>query len=192
MPRKDTAVSPQQIQDIQDQVFDLAETLVPQDFYLLDIAFEQESGAWFLRIYVDALKDEMTLDRCADISHLLEPAIDEKIDLLKDRYYNLEVSSPGLFRQLKSQRELTYYKGQLVNIKTAADKTGRLAMLQGVDSDAQNVLLTEASVSGSDITESTPFSLPLTTKDLVITLSPNFYPQSDNTDVSVSLVPDRE
>ncbi|MCR4961625.1 MAG: ribosome maturation factor RimP [Lachnospiraceae bacterium] len=82
---------------------------------IYDVEYVEEAGEWYLRAYID--KDGgVTIDDCEAVSRELSDALDEK-DFIDDAYY-LEVSSPGLGRQLKKDRHLEMSIGEEVELKT--------------------------------------------------------------------------
>ena len=77
------------------------EILADTDYELVDVEYVKERD-WFLRIYID--KDGgVGLDDCQEVSGLLDERI-EKLGILNDRFI-LEVSSPGLDRALKKEKD---------------------------------------------------------------------------------------
>ena len=81
---------------------------------LIDVEYVKEGGEFFLRIYID--KDGgVSLNECELVTRALNPILDEK-DPIKDNYY-LEVSSPGLDRPLKKEKDFVKYQGRDVEIK---------------------------------------------------------------------------
>lgn len=54
------------------------------------------------------------MDDCETVSRLIDPLIDEELNLT--RSYNLEVSSPGLDRPLKTRRDLLRYLDEEVEV----------------------------------------------------------------------------
>ena len=78
----------------------------------IEIDFSKESGKWFLRIFLYK-KDGVTLDDCENVSRSLNPFLDELVPV---KFY-LEVSSPGLDRKLKSDKEFIIFQGKTINIK---------------------------------------------------------------------------
>jgi len=78
----------------------------------LEIDFSKENGKWFLRIFLYK-KDGVTLDDCENVSRSLNPFLDELIPM---KFY-LEVSSPGLDRKLKSDREFIIFQGKTIDLK---------------------------------------------------------------------------
>ena len=64
---------------------------------LWDVVFEKEGPDWYLRILIDR-DGTMDTDTCAEVSHALDPILDEADPI--DQSYYLEVGSPGLGRKL--------------------------------------------------------------------------------------------
>lgn len=88
------------------------EILTDTDYELVDVEYVKERD-WFLRIYID--KDGgVGLDDCQEVSGLLDERI-EKLGILNDRFI-LEVSSPGLDRALKKEKDFQREMGKKVDI----------------------------------------------------------------------------
>ncbi|WP_343343264.1 ribosome maturation factor RimP [Terrisporobacter petrolearius] len=81
---------------------------------LVDVEYVKEGGEFFLRVYIDK-EDGVSLNECELVTRALNPILDEK-DPIKDNYY-LEVSSPGLDRPLKKDKDFVKYQGRDVEIK---------------------------------------------------------------------------
>ena len=79
----------------------------------LEVDFAKENHRWFLRIYLYSSEKEVTLDDCEKVTRSLSDFLDELIPV---KYY-LEVSSPGLERKFKSDKEFIIFKGRNVSIK---------------------------------------------------------------------------
>ena len=81
--------------------------------------FVKEGQTWFLRVYVDKIKDGqydyMSSDDCEVISRYLSAKLDEA-DPISQNYY-LEVSSPGLDRPLISDKDFQRFKGENIKVK---------------------------------------------------------------------------
>lgn len=84
------------------------------DLELVDVEYVKEGGEFFLRVYIDK-EDGVSLNECELVTRALNPILDEK-DPIKDNYY-LEVSSPGLDRPLKKDKDFVKYQGRDVEIK---------------------------------------------------------------------------
>ena len=99
-------------------------------FALVDTEYVKEGPNYFLRIYID--KDGgVNIDDCRATSRAIEAVLDEK-ELIKDAY-TLEVSSPGLDRILKKDREFEYFKGRLVDVKLYKAVDGEKHMMATLD-----------------------------------------------------------
>ncbi|NLL81915.1 MAG: ribosome maturation factor RimP [Tissierellia bacterium] len=90
------------------------------DFELVDIEYVKEFGSYYLRVYIDKLGG-ITLDDCQKVSQLLSDKLD-KDDPITSAYY-LEVSSPGLDRPLKTDKDLKRNIGKdiIVNLYKSYD-----------------------------------------------------------------------
>lgn len=88
---------------------------------LVDVEYVKEGGEFFLRIYIDK-EDGVSLNECELVTRELNPILDEK-DPIKDNYY-LEVSSPGLDRPLKKDKDFVRYQGRDVEIKLYKQMNG--------------------------------------------------------------------
>ena len=81
---------------------------------LWDVVFEKEGPDWYLRILIDR-DGTMDTDTCAEVSHALDPILDEADPI--DQSYYLEVGSPGLGRKLTRPEHYEALKGQKVRVK---------------------------------------------------------------------------
>ena len=79
----------------------------------IEIDFSKENHRWFLRIFLYSKDHDITLDDCENVTRSLSDFLDELIPV---KYY-LEVSSPGLERKFKSEKEFIIFKGRRVSIK---------------------------------------------------------------------------
>ncbi len=84
------------------------------NYELVDVEYIKESGSYFLRIYVDK-PGGINLDDCQTMSMAVSEKLDEN-DPFKEAYY-LEVSSPGLDRPLKTDKDLKRNLGKDIEIK---------------------------------------------------------------------------
>ncbi|NNJ32603.1 ribosome maturation factor RimP [Lacrimispora defluvii] len=84
------------------------------NFELVDVEYVKEAGNWYLRAYIDK-EGGITVDDCEIISRQLGDWLDEK-DFIADSYI-LEVSSPGLGRPLKKDKDFNRSIGEDVDIK---------------------------------------------------------------------------
>lgn len=100
---------------IVDEVEKLVTPIVEEnDFELVDVEYVKEGANWYLRVYADKTGG-ITIDDCVLISRALEAKLDEH-DFIEDAYI-LEVSSPGLGRQLKKDKDFKRSLGEKVECK---------------------------------------------------------------------------
>lgn len=84
-------------------------------FELVDVEYVKEAGAWYLRAYIDK-PGGITVDDCEAVSRKFSDILDEK-DYI-DETYIFEVSSPGLGRPLKKEKDFQRSLGEEVEIRT--------------------------------------------------------------------------
>ena len=84
-------------------------------FELVDVEYVKEGGNWYLRAYIDK-PGGITVDDCEVISRSLSDKLDEE-DFIEGAYI-LEVSSPGLGRPLKKEKDFVRNMGQEVELLT--------------------------------------------------------------------------
>ncbi len=84
-------------------------------FDLVDVEFVKEGGTWYLRAYIDK-EGGITVNDCEDVARKLNPILDE-LDYI-DGSYTFEVSSPGLGRPLKKEKDFIRNLGKDVEIRT--------------------------------------------------------------------------
>ncbi len=92
----------------------LAPIIEENDFDLVDVEYVKEAGNWYLRAYIDK-PGGFTIDDCEMVSKILSDWLD-KNDFIDDSYI-LEVSSPGLGRPLKKDKDFARSIGEQVEIK---------------------------------------------------------------------------
>ena len=92
----------------------LQELQKTMDFEIVDVEFVKEAGTWYLRAYCD-MEGGIGVEDCADISRKVSDWLDRE-DFIPENYI-LEISSPGLGRQLKKDKDLVRENGKEVEIK---------------------------------------------------------------------------
>lgn len=112
----------------------IAESLLPEfGMEMVDVEFHFERGRWTLRVFIDK-EAGVTIDDCAEVSRQLGDLIEAE-DII-DHAYVLEVSSPGLDRPLRKEKDFIRSLGKVVKIEMAnpVNKrkrfTGRLAQVK--------------------------------------------------------------
>lgn len=84
-------------------------------FELVDVEYVKEGGNWYLRAYIDK-EGGIAVDDCEVVSRAFGNMLDEK-DFIEDSYI-LEVSSPGLGRPLKKEKDYVRSMGKELEIRT--------------------------------------------------------------------------
>lgn len=84
------------------------------NFELVDVEFVKEGSEWYLRVYID--KDGgITVDDCEVVSRAFNEILDRE-DYIQEQYI-FEVSSPGLLRPLKKEKDYKRSIGKKIDIK---------------------------------------------------------------------------
>ena len=92
----------------------LLPVLEEHHFELVDVEYVREVGVWYLRAYIDK-EGGIAVDDCEIISRKLGEWLDKE-DFLDDSYI-LEVSSPGLGRPLKKEKDFVRSRGKDVEVR---------------------------------------------------------------------------
>ena len=104
--------------EIIDRVYALADPMLSNEgMELVDIEYRRESKGWVLRLYIDKTGG-VTLDDCTRMSQEVGRSLDVE-DFISDPY-TLEVSSPGLTRPLRKEKDFMKYRNQMIKVKTIA------------------------------------------------------------------------
>src|SRR5215472_5231993 len=100
---------------------------------VVDLELKPERGGWVLRIFVEKLgasdlnmstqQAAVDLELCASVARELSPALDVA-DLIPHAY-NLEVSSPGVERVLRSERDYVRFQGKKAKLKLKSAVAGQ-------------------------------------------------------------------
>ncbi len=92
----------------------IKETVEMQGVSLWDVRFVKEGALWYLRVFIDK-DDGITIDDCTNVSHAIDPVIDEADPI--DKSYYLEVCSCGLERELVKKEHFEKVLGQKIKLK---------------------------------------------------------------------------
>lgn len=85
------------------------------DFELVDTEYIKEGSNWYLRVYIDK-PGGININDCEVVSREFSEIVDE-VDYIREAYI-LEVSSPGLLRPLKKEKDFKRNLGKEVEIHT--------------------------------------------------------------------------
>lgn len=100
---------------------------------LVDMQWRREGHRWMLRLFLDKPAG-ITLDDCEYFSNRVGALLDEK-DAISESYV-LEVSSPGLDRVIKKDKDFARFSGKPVKLKLKLPENGQRrfsGVLQGLD-----------------------------------------------------------
>lgn len=98
-----------------------SEMLAGTNIELVDVEYVKERD-WYLRVFLDK-EGGIEIEDCQWLSEQLEEKLDA-MDPIKDSYY-LEVSSPGLDRALKKEKDFARHIGDMIEINTYAPIDGK-------------------------------------------------------------------
>jgi ribosome maturation factor RimP len=102
--------------EIADRVRTLAEPILfAEGMDLVEVQYRREANGWVLRLTIEK-EQGVTLDDCSRVNHEVGRTLDVE-DFIPTRYH-LEVSSPGLDRPLKSEKDFMKYQNRLIRVKT--------------------------------------------------------------------------
>jgi len=108
---------------VAEQVAILAGPLCSQQgLELVDVGYRKEGADFVLRVLIDK-PGGVSLDDCQSLSRVLEGVLDAA-GTVNNRYL-LEISSAGLDRPLKSDRDFERFTGRLVAVHTFAPVEGQ-------------------------------------------------------------------
>ena len=107
---------------IAEKVWEIAEPLADSlGIWIWDVEFVKEGARRVLRITVDS-EEGVDINDCEALHRAIDPLLDEA-DLIEEQYY-LEVSSPGIERELKTDIHIEACEGWDVEVKLYAPKNG--------------------------------------------------------------------
>ncbi|MCX7923894.1 MAG: ribosome maturation factor RimP [Clostridia bacterium] len=136
---------------IEEVVAELALPIAENHSYeLVDVEFIKEGANWYLRVYIDK-PGGINIDDCQVVSEELSDKLDE-VDPIEQTYF-LEVSSPGLDRPLKKDRDFEKYKGEQVEVKVFQPVDGKKVFegeLLGLVNDKISIKLGGSSIMEFD------------------------------------------
>lgn len=106
-------------------VFDKINPAVEELGYeIVDVEFVTKNNESTLTIYVDKVPEGISLDDCEKVSIAIDPLLDE-LNPTNDKPYTLNVSSPGLDRPFKKQRDFERNYNKEVEVKLYAPMLGK-------------------------------------------------------------------
>ena len=110
------------------------------NFELVDVEYVKEGGNWYLRAYIDK-EGGITVNDCEAVAREMNEILDVE-DFIPDSY-TFEVSSPGLGRPLKKEKDYVRNMGKEVEIRTyrAINKSKEFyGILKAYDKDSVTII----------------------------------------------------
>ncbi|MBQ4244786.1 MAG: ribosome maturation factor RimP [Clostridia bacterium] len=89
---------------------------------LWDVRFVKEGVSWYLRIFIDK-EGGVGIEDCENMSRAIDAPLDEADPI--EQSYCLEVSSPGLERELVRDAHFEKYKGEKIKVKFIRPQNGK-------------------------------------------------------------------
>ena len=97
-------------------------TVADLGFSIWDIEYKKIGADWHLTITIDS-EEGVGIDECETVHRAIDPLLDEA-DPIEDAYY-LDVSSPGLERDIRTAEHFVLCQGETVRIKLFAPHNKR-------------------------------------------------------------------
>ncbi len=114
----------------------IAEPLAEELGYILwDVEYEKQGADMYLRITIDS-EEGITIDDCERMHRAIDPLLDEADPI--EEAYHLEVSSPGIERDLKNEMQINACIGMDAEVRLYAPVDGAKSytgVLQGLDGE---------------------------------------------------------
>lgn len=107
---------------VEQVVEDLVQKLLSEEYELVDVEYVKEGSTRYLRIYIDK-SGKMSLADCEALSRIISDRLDETDPIPEN--YMLEISSPGLDRVLRKERDFVRERGKDVELKLYRALDGR-------------------------------------------------------------------
>lgn len=89
-------------------------TIEELGYDIWDVEYVKEGAAWHLRVTLDS-ENGISIDDCERAHRAIDPVLDEA-DPIEDAYY-LDVSSPGLEREIRTEAHFLACIGETVEVK---------------------------------------------------------------------------
>lgn len=99
----------------------LGPVLARDGYELVDVEWVRGGGRWTLRVFIDR-PGGVNVDDCQLVSRTIDPILD--VEDFIEPAYDLEVSSPGLDRPLRTPEHFERYRGQRVHVKAYGPVAG--------------------------------------------------------------------
>ena len=139
--------------NIEEKVEKLLKPVIEENGYeLYDVEYAKEGKNYFLRIYIDK-PDGIDLKDCEKVNDLINEPLD-KADYIKEQYF-LEVSSPGIEKNLRKEKHLEQNIGNEVYIKLFQKNQDGKKEYQGIlkEFDSEYIMLDDLKIERKNISQ---------------------------------------
>ncbi len=118
------------------------------DLELSDVEYIQEGGFNYLRVYIENRSKQTDLEDCIALSGKIDPLADE---LIKEKFF-LEVSTPGLERSLKKEKDFIRFTGEKIKLYSKSQIEGK-KVFEGILKDFKDGIIFLELVTNNTIIE---------------------------------------
>lgn len=91
-------------------------------YFIWDVDYVKEGTEWFLRIDIDKEEGGVDIEDCEKFSRTIDPLLDEENPI--EEAYTLQISSPGIEREIKNDFHLEHCLGETVQVRLYAPLNG--------------------------------------------------------------------
>ncbi|MCI9456060.1 MAG: ribosome maturation factor RimP [Oscillospiraceae bacterium] len=113
---------------------------------LWDVRFEKEGSLWYLRIFIDK-EGGVSIEDCETVSRAVSTLLDEADPI--EQSYILQVSSPGVERELVKQEHFDAFMGNEVHVRLIRPVEGVrdfIGTLEGADGEGNISILMDEDI----------------------------------------------
>lgn len=116
----------------------IEDRVIKAGYSIWDVEFVREAAEWFLRITIDS-PDGISIEDCEKVHRMIDPMLDEADPI--ESSYRLEVSSPGIERDVRTDAHLEWCIGEKIIVKLFTALDGQKSYI-GILSDYKDKKLT--------------------------------------------------
>ena len=135
------------MKNIEEKIEALVEPIILKlEYNLYDVEYIKEGKDYFLRIYIDS-DSGISLEDCEKVSNLISDILD-KTNYIKEQYF-LEVSSPGIERNLREDKHFESNIGNTIQVKLfkkVDNKKDIIGILEGFDNECLIIKLDNSQI----------------------------------------------
>ena len=112
-------------------------TVTELGYQIWDVTYSKIGADYHLEITIDS-ENGINIEDCEKVHRAIDPILDE-VDPIEDAYY-LDVSSPGIERELRTEEHILWGVGQKVEVKLFAAVNGMKSIVGNLESFADGKL----------------------------------------------------